>query len=59
MKKKCTKTRFATKEEARRAVSGMATRWAFVYKGIYRCGKCKAYHITSTPRIGGPKRKKW
>jgi len=57
-KKTCDKGRaYATKEEARRAIHGMANKWSFAYKRIYRCGACKAYHITSKPPFG--RRKQW
>ena len=59
MKQKCRKRRFATKEETRRAIAAMASKWSFVYKRAYRCGACKAYHITSTPRVSGRGRRQW
>ncbi len=59
MKGKCQKVAFRTKAEGRRAIGDMATKWSFVYKHIYWCAKCRAYHITSKPRLGGGKRKKW
>ena len=30
----------------------------FVFKRIYRCGRCKAWHITSTPPLRIPRRVK-
>src|SRR5206468_151826 len=49
-KKPCIKKRYATLEEAKRAIEAMANRFpSVVYKKPYRCGPCKAWHITSTP----------
>jgi hypothetical protein len=49
-KKSCTKKRYATLEEAKRAIEAMANRFpSVVYKKPYRCGPCKGWHITSTP----------
>ncbi len=48
-RKPCDKTPYKTKQAAREAIAGMARRWNFVFKRIYRCGRCKAYHISSTP----------
>lgn len=45
----CHKTRYKTKHAAREAIAGMARRWNFVFKRIYRCGRCNAYHISSKP----------
>ena len=49
-KKPCAKKRYATVEEARRAIEAMIKRFpSAVYKKPYRCGPCKGWHITSTP----------
>ena len=49
-KKDCRKTRYATREDARAAISEMVEKYpSFVFKQAYRCGKCKAWHVTSTP----------
>jgi hypothetical protein len=54
--RRCTKRRYATKRDAAAAIAKMAERYGgVVYKKPYRCGKCRAWHITSTPP-GGPKR---
>jgi hypothetical protein len=56
--KRCTKKRYATQREAAAAIQGMAEKYgSVVYKKPYRCGKCKAWHITSRPP-GGPRRVK-
>jgi len=58
-KQRCTKGPYATKAEAEAAIAGMAGRLGpIVFKKNYRCGKCKAWHISSTP-WSGPRRKKW
>lgn len=58
-KQRCTKGPYATKAEAEAAIAGMAGRFGpIVFKKNYRCGKCKAWHISSTP-WSGPRRKKW
>jgi hypothetical protein len=58
-RKQCTKTRYATFAEAERAIAAMARRFGpFTFKRPYRCGPCRAYHITSTPRIKG-RRRRW
>jgi hypothetical protein len=49
-KETCNKRRYASKAEAAAAIAGMSRKWAFVYKRPYRCAKCKAWHITGTPR---------
>jgi hypothetical protein len=57
-KKRCRKRAYATHAEADAALAGMLKRYPLVvYKKVYRCGKCKAWHITGTPRaIGRPSR---
>lgn len=58
-KKKCTKRPYASKAEADTAIAGMARRFGpIVFKKSYRCGKCKAWHVSSTP-WSGRHRKKW
>ncbi|NUT55206.1 MAG: hypothetical protein HOQ03_04395 [Thermoleophilia bacterium] len=57
-RKPCTKRRYATVGEARHAIAAMASRFGFVFKRPYRCGRCRAFHITSTPPIG-TRRKQW
>jgi hypothetical protein len=53
-RKRCEKKRYATREEAEAAIRGMVRKFGNVlYKGVYRCGKCKAWHITSRPWKGG------
>jgi hypothetical protein len=56
-RKRCEKTRYATRGEAERAISGMARKFRFVYKKAYRCGKCRGWHLSSTPRVG--RRRRW
>lgn len=59
MKKKCEKTRYASRQEAHDAIAAMARRFGgFTFKRPYRCGTCRSYHITSKPPIGA-RRKKW
>jgi hypothetical protein len=49
-KKDCRKTRYATREEALETIREMVRKYpSVVYKKAYRCGKCRAWHITSTP----------
>ena len=57
-KKRCRKQAYATHAEADAALARMLNRYpSVVYKKVYRCGKCKAWHITSTPRgFGRPSR---
>ncbi|MGH3072627.1 MAG: hypothetical protein ACRDNB_10220 [Gaiellaceae bacterium] len=58
-RKACTKTRYPTVREAERAIAMMARRFGpFTFKRPYRCGPCRAFHITSTPPIKG-RRKQW
>jgi len=55
----CTKTRYATVHDARQAIAGMVKRFgSFTFKRPYRCGRCRAFHITSTPPIKA-RRKQW
>jgi hypothetical protein len=50
-KKRCRKHAYTTHTEADVALARMLSRYpSIVYKRVYRCGKCKAWHITSTPR---------
>jgi hypothetical protein len=50
-KRRCAKqVHYATREEAEAAIESMARRFGnFVFKRPYRCGRCKAWHVTSTP----------
>jgi hypothetical protein len=58
-RKPCMKTRYATVREAQQAIAGMASRFGgFVFKRPYRCGRCRAFHITSTPPLKA-RRKQW
>jgi hypothetical protein len=57
-RKSCTKTPYSTVREAQLAIAGMATRFGFVFKRPYRCGRCRAFHITSTPPLKA-RRKQW
>ena len=59
-KRHCGKKAYTTHAEADAALAGMLRRYpSIVYKKVYRCGKCKAWHITSTPRsLGKPSRVK-
>ena len=51
-RKTCTKTRYATVRDAQQAIAGMVHRFGnFTFKRSYRCGRCRAFHITSTPPI--------
>ena len=55
----CTKTRYATVRDAQEAITGMVKRFgSFTFKRPYRCGRCRAFHITSTPPIKA-RRKQW
>lgn len=55
----CTKARYATVRDAQQAIAGMVARFgAFTFKRPYRCGRCRAFHITSTPPIKA-RRKQW
>jgi len=58
-RKPCTKTRYQSVRDAHLAIGGMATRFGgFVFKRPYRCGRCRAFHITSTPPLKA-RRKQW
>jgi hypothetical protein len=58
-RKPCTKTRYETVRDAQQAIAGMASRFgSFVFKRPYRCGRCRAFHITSTPPLKA-RRKQW
>ena len=51
--------RYATAREAEEAIASMARRFRpFTFKRPYRCGACRAYHITSTPPLKG-RRRRW
>jgi hypothetical protein len=55
----CTKTRYESVRAAEQAIAGMARKFgAFTFKRPYRCGRCRAFHITSTPPLKG-RRKQW
>ena len=57
--KTCTKTRYPTVRDAQQAINGMVRRFGgFTFKRPYRCGRCRAFHITSTPPIKA-RRKQW
>jgi hypothetical protein len=48
-----------TVRDAQHAISAMARRFgSFTFKRPYRCGRCRAFHITSTPPIKA-RRKQW
>ena len=58
-RKTCTKTSYATARDAQQAIAGMVARFgSFTFKRPYRCGRCRAFHITSTPPIKA-RRKQW
>ena len=58
-RKTCTKTRYASVRDAKQAIAGMVHRFGnFTFKRPYRCGRCRAFHITSTPPIKA-RRKQW
>ena len=58
-RKRCTKTCYATTQEARVAIAAMASKFGpFTFKRPYRCGPCRAFHITSTPPLKG-RRRQW
>jgi hypothetical protein len=58
-RKPCTTTRYATVRDAQEAIAGMAKLFgSFTFKRPYRCGRCRAFHITSTPPIKA-RRKQW
>ena len=51
-RKACTKARYPSVREAEHAIAAMVRRFgAFTFKRPYRCGRCRAFHITSTPPI--------
>jgi hypothetical protein len=58
VKKRCEKSqRYVSRAEAEAAIERMVQKWGNVlYKRPYRCGKCRAWHITSTPRLGAGRR---
>jgi hypothetical protein len=56
-RKPCTKVAYATRGEAAAAIDAMFRRFpSIVFKKPYRCGACKAWHVTSTPRLGAGRR---
>jgi hypothetical protein len=58
-RKICTKTRYASIRDAKQAIAAMVHRFgSFTFKRPYRCGRCRAFHITSTPPIKA-RRKQW
>lgn len=58
-KKLCQKKSYSKRADAHVAIAAMAQRYGpLVYKKPYWCGKCKAWHITSTPPRSGPRRVK-
>ena len=58
-RKTCVKTRYQSPREAEQAIAGMVRRFGtFTFKRPYRCGRCRAFHITSTPPLKG-RRKQW
>jgi hypothetical protein len=59
-KRPCRKKPYATHAEADAALARLLKKYpSILYKRVYRCGKCKAWHITSTPRsFGKPSRVK-
>ena len=55
----CTKTCYESVRAAEQAIAAMARRFGvFTFKRPYRCGRCRAFHITSTPPLKG-RRKQW
>jgi hypothetical protein len=50
-RKPCRKRPYASKQVAESAIRALAAKHTFVFKRIYRCGRCKAWHITSTPPL--------
>jgi hypothetical protein len=58
-RKSCTKTCYESFPAAEQAIAAMARKFgAFTFKRPYRCGRCRAFHITSTPPLKG-RRKQW
>jgi hypothetical protein len=58
-RRSCTKTRYPSPPDAEQAIAAMARRFgSFTFKRPYRCGRCRAFHITSTPPVKG-RRKQW
>ena len=58
-RKPCTKTRYASVRDAQQAIASMVRRFGnFTFKRPYRCGRCRAFHITSTPPLKA-RRKQW
>jgi hypothetical protein len=49
-RRKCEKQPYLTVAEAKAAIAAMARRFpSIVYKKVYRCAICNAYHVTSRP----------
>jgi hypothetical protein len=58
-RKPCTKTRYESVRAAELAIAAMARKFgAFTFKRPYRCGRCRAFHVTSTPPLKS-RRKQW
>jgi len=51
-RKHCNKRSYESKAAAEAAIADLARRFGFVYKRPYRCGRCKAWHLTSRPWRG-------
>jgi hypothetical protein len=52
--RRCTKKGYETYPEVQEAIRAIAKKYPYVvYKKAYRCAKCKAWHITSTPPSRG------
>jgi hypothetical protein len=52
-RKPCTKKPYPTKEAAQAAIRGMVRKYGSItFKKAYRCGQCKAWHITGKPHRG-------
>ena len=49
-KKKCDKVSYATAAEAKDAIAAMVRKKpGIMYLKAYKCARCKAFHVTSTP----------
>ena len=58
-RKSCTKTSYESVRAAEQAIAAMARKFgSFTFKRPYRCGRCRAFHVTSTPPLKG-RRKQW
>jgi hypothetical protein len=50
-KRPCAKLCYPSRGAAEAAIASLLRRHPeIVYKRAYRCGRCKAWHVTSTPR---------